>query len=71
MPKKSIYKSFDELPIVLNVEDVESVLGIARSSSYNLFRSEEFPSFRVGKRFLVKRDDFLDWMNKKVDEREE
>ena len=37
--KESIYKSYDELPIMLNAETLAKVLGIAPSSAYELMQS--------------------------------
>ena len=34
--KESKYKSFDELPLMLNAEMVADVLGISRASAYEL-----------------------------------
>ena len=55
--------SLDDLPVVLNANQVASVLGIARSSAYILMHSEDFPSFRIGKSLRVNRDRFISWMD--------
>ena len=34
--KESVYKSYEELPIMLNAETLAKVLGIAPSSAYEL-----------------------------------
>ena len=44
---KSQYKSFDELPLSLNMTEVAGVLGISVSSAYELARMDSFPSFRL------------------------
>lgn len=36
--KSSIYKSYDDLPLMLNAEIVKDVLGISISSAYELMR---------------------------------
>ena len=38
--KQSMYKSFDELPLVLNAQAVAKVLGIAPSSAYELMHKK-------------------------------
>ena len=43
---KSQYKSFDELPLSLNLTEVAGVLGISASSAYELARMDGFPSFQ-------------------------
>ena len=60
---KSQYKSFDELPLSLNMTEVAGVLGISSSSAYELARMDSFPSFRVGNRILVTRDAFKEWLD--------
>ena len=34
--KESVYKSYDELPLLLNAETVAKVLGVAPSTTYEL-----------------------------------
>ena len=41
--KLSEYKSYDDLPLFLNVATVAKVLGIAPSSSYELMHEADFP----------------------------
>ena len=38
------YKNYDELPLMLNVVQVASVLGISRAGAYELVHSEGFPT---------------------------
>ncbi|WP_369414751.1 helix-turn-helix domain-containing protein [Collibacillus ludicampi] len=39
------------------------VLGISRGSAYELARRTDFPKLRVGRRIVIPRDAFLNWMN--------
>ena len=57
------YQNIAELPFTLSVEELAAFLGISRVGAYNLAHSEGFPTLRVGKRILIPRDLFLDWMN--------
>jgi excisionase family DNA binding protein len=57
------YKSFDELPMFLNVATVSKVLGISNSSGYVLMHEKDFPSIKIGSRILVPRDKFKDWLD--------
>ena len=41
--EKKIYKSYEELPLMLTVPDVASVLGVSRAGAYELAHSEGFP----------------------------
>lgn len=38
--EKQVYKSYDELPMLLTVSDVAAVLGVSRAGAYELARSE-------------------------------
>ena len=62
---EKIYRSFEDLPLVLNVKTVAAVLGISVSGAYALFEREDFPTKHVGGRKLVTRDAFLEWLGNK------
>ena len=55
--------SYDQLPLILNAEDVAKILGISKSAVYGLFHMSGFPTLRVGKRMLVPRDKFIAWLD--------
>ena len=57
--KKNEYKSFDDLPLMLSVPEVASVLGISRAGAYELAKEEGFPSLTIGSRILVPRDKLI------------
>lgn len=63
--KESWYKTFDELPLVLNAQTVAKVLGIAPSSAYELMHEKDFPTFKAGNRLLVEKDRFRKWIEEK------
>lgn len=60
--KKSIYKTYEELPLFLNAEVVAKVLGIASSSSYELMHEADFPVLKVGSRMVVPKEKFIQWV---------
>lgn len=62
--KKSNIKSFDELPMFLNAEDISEALGIAISTTYELMKQKGFPSLKIGRRYVVERENFIDWVQK-------
>ena len=45
-----------------SVADVAEYLGISRVGANNLFHSQTFPAFRVGKRLLITREAFDKWL---------
>ena len=64
--KESVYKSYDELPLMLNAETIKNVLGISLTSAYELMHEKDFPSLRVGNRFVIPKEHFIDWVEKKM-----
>ena len=48
--KKSIYTSYDELPLLLSVKQLVDLMGVSDSSIYELIQEDDFPSLRIGKR---------------------
>ena len=64
--KKSIYKSFDELPLYLNADTVAKLFGISISSAYELMREIDFPSVRIVKRLIVPKENLQAWLEAHV-----
>ena len=60
--KESIYKSYDDLPLFLNSDVVAKTLGIAPSSAYELMHEKDFPTLHVGKRIVVPKEAFIQWV---------
>ena len=60
--KLSEYKSYDDLPLFLNAEMVEKVLGVSPSSGYELLHEDGFPVLRVGSRMVVPKEQFIRWV---------
>lgn len=60
------YKSFDELPLMLNVVQVAAVLGISRAGAYELVHSEGFPALKIGSRIVVPKDRLREWIDANV-----
>ena len=70
MSKKK-FKSFEELPLVLSVEDVANVMGICIAYAYELTHRRDFPSFTVGTRILVPKEKFIAWLDEQTKEKTE
>ena len=64
--KESNYKTYEELPLFLNAETVANVLGIAKSSAYELMKEQGFPSLRVGNRLIVPKEKFMAWVEQQT-----
>lgn len=55
--------SVEELPLVLRVEDLSRALGIGRNTAYELVRSGQIRSIRIGRQLRIPRSElqrFLD-----------
>ena len=60
------YTSYNQLPLSLNANDIAAVLGISRANAYTLMRAKGFPTIFIGKRMIVPRDKFIEWMDLQV-----
>ena len=49
----SDYRSFDDLPLTLRVEDLMPILGIGRNTAYELVRSGKIRSIRIGRQLRI------------------
>ena len=56
------YANYDQLPLMLNAEDVRTVMNISRAGAYQLMHREDFPTIIMGTRMVVPRDKFLEWV---------
>lgn len=43
--------------------EIAQLLGISRSAAYNLMHRADFPSFNIGRRWLVTKDSLRIWLN--------
>lgn len=60
--KESLYKFYDELPLFLSSETLPGMLGISLSSCYELMHDKDFPVIRIGKRMVVEKSRFIEWV---------
>lgn len=68
---KKLYTDLDQLPIMLNADQLSQVLGISRSGAYQLMHAKDFPAIRIGaKRILVPKDNLIQWLENKLDDKE-
>ena len=64
--KKSIYKSYNDLPLFINSEMVAQVLGVSPSSAYELMHEPDFPVLRIGSRMVVPKEQFIQWVTEHI-----
>ena len=60
------YFSDDQLPCMLNANDIKEYMRISRTEAYEQMRSEGFPLIRIGKRMLAPKDKFLQWVDEQT-----
>ena len=58
------YRSYDELPLLLKVEDLMPVLGIGRNTAYELVRTGQIFSIRIGRQLRIPKQALIDFVNK-------
>ena len=56
------YKSYEDLPLMLTVQDVAAVLGISRTGAYELVRQDGFPTLSIGARIIIPKEQFIRWI---------
>ena len=62
MKETTVYRSIEELPLVLNIEILMAVLNIGRHSAYELGRSGQIRSFRIGTQIRIPRQAVADFL---------
>ena len=56
------YRSFDELPLTLRVEDLMPILGIGRNTAYELVRSGQIHSVKIGRQLRIPKQALIDYL---------
>ncbi|UNL85275.1 helix-turn-helix domain-containing protein [Priestia koreensis] len=57
-----MYKNFNDYPDILNVSDVQELLGIGRKQAYELVHSRSFHVINIGKRIKVSKNVLITWL---------
>ena len=64
-------KSYEELPEMLSARDISKHLGISLGSSYKLLKSGDIPVTMVGRRMIVARESYIEWLENNTNRRNE
>ena len=59
----SKYRSYDELPLTLRVEDLMPILDIGRNTAYELARCGTIRSIRIGKQLRIPKDALVEYLS--------
>ena len=57
--KRSKYNSFNELPLMLTVQDVADVLGIGLAHAYEVAHRQDFPTITLGRLLIDPRHELI------------
>ena len=58
------YRDLHDLPMILQVEDLMPILGIGRNTAYELIRSGQIRSVRIGRQIRIPRESLLEFLRK-------
>ena len=50
------------MPLVLEVSDIQRIMGISRATAYELVHRPDFPAFLSGRLIRISREAFFEWM---------
>lgn len=56
------YRTVEELPLMLNVNDVAKILGIGKNLAYSLVNSGEIKGLRIGTKIRVPKQALVDYI---------
>ncbi|MGH1297216.1 helix-turn-helix domain-containing protein [Bacillus pretiosus] len=56
--------STKDYPIMLNVTHLEEILGVAKRTAYGIMDQKGFPLVKLGRKKVVPRDAFFNWLEK-------
>ena len=59
------YRSFNDLPLTLCVEDLMPILGIGRNTAYELVRSGQIFSVKIGRQLRIPKQALIDYLSDK------
>ena len=57
------YRTLNNLPLALRVEDLMPVLDIGRNTAYELVRSGQIRSIKIGRQLRIPRDAVVEFLN--------
>ena len=57
------YRDLHDLPMILRAEDLMPILGIGRNTAYELIRSGQIRSVRIGRQIRIPREALLEFLD--------
>ena len=56
------YTHYDQLPLILSVDELAKILGIGRNTAYDLIRCGRLRSVRIGHKIRIPKDSLLEFL---------
>ena len=56
------YTHYDQLPLILSVDELTKILGIGRNTAYDLIRCGIIRSVRIGHKIKIPKDSLLEFL---------
>ena len=63
MKEKIKWNDYDSLPLILDVTDIQHIMGISRASAYELVHTPGFPAVRSGRLIKISKKAFFNWLD--------
>lgn len=63
MTNQTLYHSLDDLPLVLTVEQLMPVLSVGRNAAYELVRSGQIQSIRIGHQYRIHKEALAEFLS--------
>lgn len=57
-----MYKNYNEYPEILDVSDIQKILGIGRKQAYDLVHSNKFHVLQIGRRIKISKKTLIKWI---------
>jgi len=55
----------EQVPLVLQVKDLQKILSISHNTAYALIRSGEIRSIRIGRKYIIPKDAVVQYLSQK------
>lgn len=63
---KPTFNNYDDVPLAFNPETLGHIIGVSRSTAYQMVNAPDFPKIKAGKRIIIEKNSFLNWLQSKV-----
>ena len=60
---------FEAMPDVMDAKQLAEALQISKAGAYNLLSSPDFPTLRIGGRKLVMKNELMEWLKSRTNDR--